>query len=236
MASPACHADSSLVHAVRETGTSTTFVEKEKMASNLSDSKTPRKISPLPAPDQVRSAWLQAHPPPAGLNVKRLCHLIDHDNHRVRDELRTFLCSPLFAPAYDISLGEERELALKRLKAICATPGRFISVKDFWNNPLRVFAVHELVGFADGSLATKLTVQFNLTGGTILKLGTERHHHALLDNIDALRDIGCFALTELSYGNNAVMMETTAKYDSSTQQFVMNTGSVGAQKYWITVS
>ena len=31
--------------------------------------------------------------------------------------------------------------------------------------------------------------------------------------IDALKDVGCFGLTELGYGNNAVEMETTAVYD-----------------------
>jgi acyl-CoA oxidase len=42
---------------------------------------------------------------------------------------------------------------------------------DFVNNPLRIFASHELAGTIDGSMATKLTVQFNLFGGTLLKLG-----------------------------------------------------------------
>lgn len=31
----------------------------------------------------------------------------------------------------------------------------------------------------------------------MLKLGTERHHSLLLKGIDSLKDIGCFALTEL---------------------------------------
>jgi len=55
-----------------------------------------------------------------------------------------------------------------------------------------------------------MTVQFNLFGGTVLRLGTERHHSKLLVGIDTLEDVGCFGLTELGYGNNAVEMETTA--------------------------
>ena len=47
--------------------------------------------------------------------------------------------------------------------------------------------------------------------GTVIKLGTERHRK-LLDGIDDMTAIGCFALTELGYGNNAVEMETTSKY------------------------
>ena len=59
-------------------------------------------------------------------------------------------------------------------------------------------------------------LQFNLFGGTVLKLGTERHHAKLLPGIDSLDDIGCFGLTELGYGNNAVEMETTATYDEAS--------------------
>ena len=58
-------------------------------------------------------------------------------------------------------------------------------------------------------------LQFNLFGGTVLKLGTERHHKRYLDGIDNLNDVGCFGLTELGYGNNAVEMETTATYDKA---------------------
>lgn len=190
---------------------------------------------PLPAPAVVRARFLRAHPCPADLNVRRIARLLDHDNHEMRASLRAFLCSPDFVPRYDIDLRAERALALKRLQALTAEPGRFISVRDFLNNPLRVFAAHELIGLADGSLATKLTVQFNLAGGTVLKLGTHRHHGRLLDDIDAMRAVGCFALTELNYGNNAVQMETTAVYDARAEEFVVNTPSIGAQKYWITV-
>ena len=52
--------------------------------------------------------------------------------------------------------------------------------------------------------------------------------------IDTLEDVGCFGLTELGYGNNAVEMETTATYDKQTQEFIVNTPTTLAQKYWIT--
>ena len=67
----------------------------------------------------------------------------------------------------------------------------------------------------------------------MLKLGTARHKE-VLDGIDNLSNIGCFGLSELGYGNNAVEMETTATYDAATDEFVVNTPSVKAQKYWIT--
>jgi acyl-CoA oxidase len=36
------------------------------------------------------------------------------------------------------------------------------------------------------------------------------------------------------YGNNAVEMETTSTWDNNTKEWVINTPSVVAQKYWIT--
>ena len=52
--------------------------------------------------------------------------------------------------------------------------------------------------------------------------------------IDSLEQVGCFGLTELGYGNNAIQMETTAVFDRETQEFIINTPSPTAQKYWIT--
>jgi acyl-CoA oxidase len=82
-------------------------------------------------------------------------------------------------------------------------------------------------------LATKFTVQFNLFGGTIVGLGT-KEHEKLYDLIDSLKVIGCFCLTEVGYGNNAVEMETTATWDENKKTFIINTPTVNSQKFWIT--
>jgi len=173
----------------------------------------------------LRAAW----PKPA-FDIKALRELLDHDNIEMRNEFREFLKSDLFKPRYNMTLEEERDLALKRLQAICDK--NFISVMDFVNNPLKIFAAHELA-VIDPAMGTKMTVQFNLFGGTVLKLGTERHYH-LLKGIDNLQDVGCFGLTELGYGNNAVEMETTATYDKATDELVVHSPTPLAQKYWIT--
>ena len=158
-------------------------------------------------------------------------YLLDHDNHEMRDNFREFMKQPLFQPRFDLTLDEEREVALQRLKAVC--DAGFISVLDFWNNPLKVFAAHELA-VIDPAMGTKMTVQFNLFGGTVLKLGTERHHEKLLKGIDTLDEVGCFGLTELGYGNNAVEMETTATFDPKTDELIVHSPTPLAQKYWIT--
>lgn len=80
-----------------------------------------------------------------------------------------------------------------------------------------------------------MTVQFNLFGATAFSLSTERHRW-LFPKIDDLSIVGCFCLTELGYGNNAVKMETTIEYDEKSKEFVVNTPTTKSQKYWITNS
>eukprot|EP00095_Tigriopus_kingsejongensis_P011339 maker-scaffold1124_size61417-snap-gene-0.10 protein:Tk11339 transcript:maker-scaffold1124_size61417-snap-gene-0.10-mRNA-1 annotation:"acyl-coenzyme a oxidase peroxisomal" len=165
-------------------------------------------LSNTSSPADLRNLWLKK----PSFDAHRLQMLLDHDNHEMREQFREFLKQDIFIPRYNISMADERDFAFKCLKSICNAG--FISVMDFKTNPLRVFAAHEMV-ILQPAMGTKMTVQFNLFGGTVLKLGTERHHY-LLPGIDTLDDVGCFALTELGYGNNAVAMETTATYDKAT--------------------
>ena len=112
-------------------------------------------------------------------DVSKMAHLLDHDNHEKRAKFRRVVADdPLFKPKYNIPLDEERDLALARLKKLCDHD--LISVLDFRHNPQWVFAAHELGAIVDPAMTTKMTVQFNLFGGTVLKLGTERHHDKLL--------------------------------------------------------
>ena len=192
-----------------------------------------------PNPEERRAMRLtptalrKAVTPPADFDVAAMKRWVDNDFHAMRAELREFLKQDLFVGRYHDSLDDMRQLALKRLKKLCEKPGRFVSVYDFETDPRRIFAAHEITCQVDGSFATKLTVQFNLFGGTVLKLGTERHHNVLA-KIDAVEEVGCFALTELGYGNNAVKLETTATWDEKKGDFVIDTPTALAAKYWIT--
>ena len=197
---------SSAAHSDRPRTVLARAASQEKKDKRWMSSAAPAtKLSNSMSPAEIRHSLLTPTFP-----VEKMTELLDHDNHQMRKEFRKFISEPVMVPRYNISLEEERELALRRLQRIC--DNNFISVLDFWNNPLRVFAAHELAAIIDPAMTTKMTVQFNLFGGTVLRLGTERHHY-LLEGIDRMTDVGCFGLTELGYGNNAVEMETTATYD-----------------------
>lgn len=186
-------------------------------------------------PPRSASAFSSLHgndPPPA-FSPQALNEILDPDNRDNRAKFKKYMAlnRDLFVPRFDIPLSEERDRAFARLQAV-ARQG-FISVLDFERNPLNVFAAHECLGMVDGGGTTKMTVHFNLFGGTLLKLGTDRHRH-LLPEIDHLDSTGCFGLTELGYGNNAIEMETTAVYDPKTSEFVVNSPTPKSQKYWIS--
>eukprot|EP00759_Apiculatamorpha_spiralis_P033906 PhF_6_TR35027/c0_g1_i2/m.51033/K00232/E1.3.3.6, ACOX1, ACOX3; acyl-CoA oxidase len=171
--------------------------------------------------------------PTTSIDVVSLRRYCDADNHTLRDQLRELFKDKIFTPRYVFpSLAAERETAYQRIKTLCNSG--LMSVKYFQTEPTKVFTVHEMVGMVNGDLATKMTVQFNLFGGTVLKIGQKHHHDLLVEGIDKFTHVGCFALTELGYGNNAVEMETTATYDEATDEFIVHTPSTKAQKYWIT--
>jgi len=168
--------------------------------------------------------------------------LLDGDNADLRHRMKAFFSADsLYIPRYDIDLRDDRELAYQRLSKFCRAG--FVSVADFAADPRRIFAAHEVAALVDPSMATKMTVQFNLFGGTVLKLDGSARHHQVLRKIDDATAFGCFCLTECGYGNNAVEMETTATLvpagagggsSSSPFEFEIHSPTTLSAKYWIT--
>ena len=75
-------------------------------------------------------------------------------------------------------------------------------------DPRKFQACLATLGFADYSLCIKAGVHFTLCGGTIAKLGTEKHHTKLLPLLDDLTLPGCFGMTELGHGSNVMGIKT----------------------------
>ncbi len=75
-------------------------------------------------------------------------------------------------------------------------------------DPRKFQACLGTLAFADYSLCIKAGVHFTLCGGTIAKLGTEKHHTKLLPLLDDLTLPGCFGMTELGHGSNVMGIQT----------------------------
>ena len=65
---------------------STTASDRKPAKLNLSNTQTPAKI---------RQAWFAPEFP-----VQKMTHLLDHDNHEMRQKFREFISEPVMIPRY----------------------------------------------------------------------------------------------------------------------------------------
>ena len=93
--------------------------------------------------------------------------------------------------------------------------------------------VFETLAFGNLSVLVKFGVQFGLFGGSVLELGTERHHQEFLPQIASLDLPGVFAMTERNHGSNVREIETRATYDPDSEDFEIHTPHAGARKDWL---
>jgi len=165
-----------------------------------------------------------------------LREFLDRDRREVRDRA----LEALLAPALRIPLGlpthEYRARVLEALRYLSEQglgslgyPRAFGGADD----PAAAVAVFETLAFGDLSVVVKFGVQFGLFGGSVLQLGTARHHKAYLGSIARLELPGCYAMSETGHGSNVRDVETTATYDAITDQLVVHTPHDGAAKNYI---
>ena len=121
-----------------------------------------------------------------------------------------------------------RELAKRGIGSF-GYPAEF----DGEGNIPKSIAAFETLAYFDLSLLVKFGVHFGLFGGSVLQLGTRKHHEKYLRAIGSMELPGCFAMTESAHGSNVRDIETVASYDIGTQEFVVNTPSRAAWKDYI---
>ena len=174
--------------------------------------------------------------PEATFGIDAMTHLLDGEYRAMRDKVRGILSRPEFAYQYGLNKDQYRQLVLDWVKALAVEGIGALSYPEEvgGGSDLGAFiAAFETVAFHDLSLWTKLGVQFGLFGGSILQLGSSRHHEKYLPAIGTLELPGCFAMTETGHGSNVHDLETVARYDPQTEEFVIHTPSAAARKDYI---
>lgn len=68
---------------------------------------------------------------------------LNQDNINTRNALFEIYKDPIFTPIYNVSLRNQKELALLRLKKLMSF--KPCSVRDFQRNPNNIFTMHEMV-------------------------------------------------------------------------------------------
>ncbi len=169
-------------------------------------------------------------------DVETMTALLDGNHHQLRAQVRQLLAGDDFSYSYGMPLDEFREQVVTWMK-ILAEHGygeKSLPIpKDGYRDMSEFLALFETLGIFDLSLLVKFGVQFGLFGGSILFLGTEKHHQKYLPSIASLDLQGCYAMTEMGRGSNVRDLETIARYEAHTDEFVVHTPTETARKEWI---
>lgn len=181
-------------------------------------------------------------PPPAEqlptpeFNIQQLQQVLDGEYPSLREEIKLLLSQPEFSYQYGLSRNEYREVVFNWVKKLANKGYGALSFPEEFGGKgdMGAFiAVFETLGYHDLSLLTKFGVQFGLFGGSILNLGTQKHHEKYLHQVADLTIAGCFAMTETGHGSNVRDIKTIARYDSATDEFIINTPEISARKDYI---
>ncbi len=178
----------------------------------------------------------RAEQPPPPFDPKAIGVYLDGERAPLRRELLELLTEDRFHVPLGTPTGAYRERVFVLLNELADRGYGRLGFPEWVGGGGDVagsIAVFETLAFGDLSLLVKFGVQFGLFGGSILHLGTEKHHRAYLADVGSLALPGCYAMSETRHGSNVRDLETTATYDGDTAEFVVHTPHELAAKDWI---
>ncbi|KAJ3298841.1 acyl-Coenzyme A oxidase [Rhizoclosmatium sp. JEL0117] len=83
------------------------------------------------------------------------------------------------------------------------------------------------------SFGMRIGVHEILFKSTIATFGSSAQKSKWLPKIDQFKVLGSFAMTELGHSSSLRDLETTASFDDSTDEFVLNSPTLTSTKWWI---
>jgi acyl-CoA oxidase len=174
-----------------------------------------------------------ASAPPDALALQ---HALDGRWRAIRDEVRDWFRTAEVHPPLGIDTDDYRAWVLDRLQELASGLGPQLAFPaEFGGQGDTGAAVtaFETLGHGDLSLLVKVGVQWGLFGGAVMHVGSREHHERHLEDIAALRLVGCFAMTETGHGSDVQSILTTATFDPESDEFVIHTPDELARKDYI---
>lgn len=168
--------------------------------------------------------------------AEHLRNTLDGRWRDVKNQMRERLTDEVFRPHYTPNTVIARTKVAEQMKIMAAAGAAddgFRKEHGGTGNVGAAITMIEMLAMSDLSLMVKAGVQWGLFGGAVENLGTERHHEAYVKKIITLELRGCFAMTETGHGSDVQSLETTAAYDSATQEFVIHSATPTARKDYI---
>ncbi|KAH7713092.1 Protein F59F4.1 [Aphelenchoides avenae] len=149
-------------------------------------------------------------------NLKRRREVNDFlENHRELNDTR-----PAAFMSREELLENEARKAVERLKHV----SKFVDV----NNPE---CIEDYNIFLGGSIHP-WGLHFGASVPALINNCDEEQYAELIPKVMSCEVLSTYAQTELGHGTNLKKLETTAAYDLKTQEFVLNTPTVTATKWW----
>ncbi|MEL6343244.1 MAG: acyl-CoA dehydrogenase [Myxococcota bacterium] len=172
----------------------------------------------------------------ADFSIAALQSLLDGPQAEWKNRVRAMLKDPLFRHPTEIHSSEYRERTLQWCQEIArrgltetlmpAARGEHPDMGGF-------LATMETLALFDLSLLVKFGVQFGLFGCSVVFLGDDAQKAEIVPKAMSLELPGCFAMTERGHGSNVRELQTTATFDSETDEFVIDTPTAMDGKEWI---
>lgn len=172
----------------------------------------------------------------ASFSVSELAAILDGDLAATKAKTLTILQDPAFKLRHMPVKEDHRDQVLQWCKLLADQGMGALSYPEAQGgkDDMALYtAVFETLGYHSISLAIKFGVQFGLWGGSVLNLGTAKHHEKYLRATGSLELAGCFAMTETGHGSNVRGLETTATYDPATDEFIIHSPREEAGKEYI---